>query len=96
MRESFEDYRAGQLHRHENSATSALSTLGDAVMLGGLAGAAITRRPRVALVGVMFGFAVAAVAHLFQPGTLRDEVVGIIRHPVWAVRAEGQRVFGLG
>jgi hypothetical protein len=32
------------------------------------------------------------VAHLFQPGTLVPENRAILRHPVWAVRAEAHRV----
>lgn len=95
MRESFEDYRSGLLHRHENRPTSALSTVGDAVMVSGLAAGLMTRRPRVALVGLTSGLAFAAVAHLFQPGTLRDEVISVFRHPVWNLKAEAQRVFGL-
>jgi hypothetical protein len=37
------------------------------------------------------GFAVAAFAHLFQPGTLEPELLGIFRHPIWTARAESVR-----
>jgi hypothetical protein len=46
--------------------------------------------------GVTVGFAIAAAAHLFQPGTLRDEVAAVVRHPLWSARAEAHRVFGGG
>ena len=95
MRESYEDYQARLFARHENGTTSALSTVGDVVMAGGLAAGAVRRSASVAVVGVTFGFAIAAAAHLFQRGTLRDEVVAVFRHPLWAVRAERQRVFGV-
>ena len=93
MSESFSDYRDGLLHRHENPVTSALSTAGDVVILGGLAAGVVTRRVRVGVIGVMVGAAIAVVAHLFQPGTVRDEIAAVFRHPIWAVRAEGQRIF---
>ena len=93
MSESFSAYRDRLLSRHENGVTSALSTVGDVVMAAGLAAAVVTRRVRVGVIGVSVGFAIAAAAHLFQPGTLRDELVAVFRHPIWAVRAEGQRIF---
>ena len=96
MKQSFGDYQSQLLRRHTNRTTSALSTVGDAVMLGGLAAGALTRRAPVAMVGVTIGFAIAATAHLFQPGTLRNEVGAVIRHPIWSVRAESNRVFGRG
>jgi hypothetical protein len=34
------------------------------------------------------------VAHLFQPGTVRDEIAQVFRHPVWAIRAESHRILG--
>jgi hypothetical protein len=84
----------GWLRRHENSATSALSTIGDVVVLGSVAAAVVTRRVRIGVIGVPAGFAVGAIAHLVQPGTLQEEVVENLRHPLWAARAEFQRVFG--
>jgi len=94
MAQSFEDYQAQLLLRHTNGTTRTLSTLGDVIMVGGLAAGALTKRAPVAVMGVTAGFAIAATAHLFQPGTLRDEIASIIRHPIWAVMAESQRVFG--
>lgn len=40
--------------------------------------------------------ALAAAAHLFRPGTLREEITAILRHPVWAVRAEANASSALG
>jgi hypothetical protein len=59
-----------------------------------LAAGVVKRRFPIALMGFASGFAIAAAAHLFQPGTLRDEVLAVLRHPFWAVKAESQRVFG--
>jgi hypothetical protein len=94
MSESFDAYRDRLLSRHQTRATNALSTVGDAVMLGGVAAAVITRRFRVGVVGVTTGAAIATAAHLFQPGTVREEVTEVIRHPIWAMRADAQRIFG--
>jgi hypothetical protein len=94
MSETFDDYRAQLLLRHQHGTTSTLSTVGDVVMAGGILAGAVSRRVPVALLGVTVGFGIAAVAHLFQPGTLRDEVVAVVRHPVWSLKAETQRVFG--
>jgi hypothetical protein len=94
MSESFTAYRDRLLSRHENGVTDALSTVGDVVMLGGVVAAVVTRRIRVGVIGVTSGAAVAVVAHLFQPGTVREEIAEVLRHPVWAVRADCHRVFG--
>jgi hypothetical protein len=94
MSESFDAYRDRLLSRHENGVTDALSTVGDVVMLGGVVVAVATRRRGVGVIGVTSGAAVAVVAHLFQPGTVREEIAEVLRHPVWAVRADFQRVFG--
>jgi hypothetical protein len=94
MSESFDAYRDRLLRRHENGVTDALSTVGDVVMLGGVVAAVATRRIGVGVIGVTSGAAVAVVAHLFQPGTVREEIAEVLRHPVWAVRADFQRVFG--
>lgn len=94
MSDSYIAYRDRMLSRHENGVTSALSTVGDVVMGGGLVAAVVTRRVTVGVIGVSVGLAIAATAHLFQPGTLRAELAANLRHPVWAVRAEGRRVFG--
>jgi hypothetical protein len=94
MSESFDAYRDRLLSRHENSVTNALSTVGDVVMLGSVVVAVATRRVGVGVIGVASGAAVAVVAHLFQPGTVRAELTEVLRHPVWALRAEGHRIFG--
>ena len=94
MSESFDAYRDRLLSRHENGVTEALSTVGDVVMLGGVVAAVVTRRIGVGVIGVTSGAAIAVVAHLFQPRTVRDEIAEVLRHPVWAVRADFHRVFG--
>jgi hypothetical protein len=94
MSESFDAYRDRLLSRHENGVSEALSTVGDVVMLGGVVAAVVTRRIGVGVIGVTSGAAIAVVAHLFQPGTVRDEIAEVLRHPVWAVRADFHRVFG--
>ena len=94
MSESFTAYRDRLLSRHENGVADALSTVGDAVMLGGVIAAVATRRIGVGVIGVTSGAAIAVVAHLFQPGTVREEIAEVLRHPVWAVRADIHRVFG--
>jgi hypothetical protein len=94
MSESFSAFREELLHRHENPATSALSTVADVVLVGGLAAGVVTRRVRVGVIGFVVSALIAAAAHLFQPGTLRDEFAAVFRHPMWTARAEGQRIFG--
>jgi hypothetical protein len=71
MSESFDAYRDRLLSRHENGVTEALSTVGDVVMLGGVVAAVVTRRIGVGVIGVTSGAAIAVVAHLFQPGTVK-------------------------
>ena len=94
MSESFSAFRGQYLRRHQNPVNSALHTVADAVEVGGLVAAVVTRRIRVVVIGDIVGFAIGAVGHLFfQPGTLRDDFVALFRHPIWAVRAEGQRIF---
>jgi hypothetical protein len=94
MSGSFAVYRDRLLSRHENAATNALSTLGDVVFLGAIVSAVVTRRMQLGVIGATVGVAIAVVAHLFQPGTVRAEVSEVLRHPIWALRAEGQRIFG--
>jgi hypothetical protein len=48
----------------------------------------------VGAAGFGIGVAIAVVAHLFQPGTVRDEIAQVLRHPLWAIRAEVHRIFG--
>jgi pimeloyl-ACP methyl ester carboxylesterase len=63
------------------------------VMVGGLAAGVATRRVVVGAAGIGIGLAIAVVAHLFQPGTVRDEISEVARHPIWAIRAEVHRIF---
>jgi hypothetical protein len=94
MSESFSAFREQYLRRHENPVNSALHTVADVVAVGGLAAGVITRRIRVVVIGDTVAFAIATVGHLFfQPGTLRDDLAADFRHPIWYVRAEGQRIF---
>ena len=93
MSESFSAFREQYLSRHENPVNSALHTVADVVIVGGLAAGVVTRRLRFVVFGDTVAFAIATVGHLFQPGTLRDELAGLFRHPIWYVRAEGQRIF---
>ena len=92
MSESFSAYREQYVRRHENLVNNALHTVADVVDAGGLAAAIITRRARVGVIGYAVAFAIGTVGHLFQPGTLRDDFVLGFRHPIWAARAEGQRI----
>jgi hypothetical protein len=95
MSESFSAFREQYLRRHENAVNSALHTVADVVEIGGLIAGAVTRRLRVGMFAYTVAFAIGTVRHLFfQPGTLRDDLVQGFRHPIWAARAEGQRIFG--
>jgi len=93
MSESFSTFREQYLRRHENPVNSALHTVADVVEVGSLVAGVVTRRIRVGVIGYTVAFAIGTVGHLvFQPGTLRDDLVAALRHPIWAVRAEGQRI----
>jgi hypothetical protein len=93
MSESFSAFREQYLRRHENPVNSALHTVADVVEVGGLIAGVVTRRLRVVVIGYTVAFAIGTAGHLFfQPGTLRDDLVQGFRHPIWAVRAEGQRI----
>ena len=82
------------LARHRNAMTSGLSTLGDALWLASVP-AGLTARSFWVFLGVNAAGSVSAVvAHFFQSGTVKDEVSSILRHPVWAVKAETARVAG--
>ena len=94
MSESFSAFREQYLRRHENPVNNALHTVAVVVDAGGLAASLITRRARVGVIGSTVAFAIGTVGHLFfQPGTLRDDLVQGFRHPIWYVRAEGDRLF---
>jgi hypothetical protein len=94
MSEAFNAYRDRLLSRHENRVTNLLSTVGDVVVLGAVGSAVATRRVQVGVIGATAGVAVIVGAHLFQPGTMQDEITEVLRHPVWALRAEAERIFG--
>jgi hypothetical protein len=89
----FDEFKAALLGRHTNPLTIPLSNAGDAIILAGLITGLARRSTRPILTLVPLGLAVATAAHLFEPGTVRDEYAAIIRHPVWALRAEVGRVF---
>ena len=94
MSESFSAFREQYLRRHENPVNSGLHTVAAVVEVGGLVASVVTRRARVGVIGYMVAFAIGTAGHLFfQPGTLRDDFVLGFRHPIWAARAEGQRIF---
>jgi hypothetical protein len=89
---TYSEFRQELFDRHQNGFTSVLSTVGDAFPALGVVAAIATRNRQWAFRGLWGGLAVASVAHLFQPGTLLAEYVAIARHPVWAARAELDRV----
>lgn len=91
---TYSQFRQELLDRHQNRLTSALSTAGDALPAMGVVVAIGTRDRRWAFRGLWGGLAIASVAHLFQPGTLLAEYLAIARHPLWAARAERDRVMG--
>ena len=95
MSESFSAFRQQYLSRHENPVNGALHTVATVVAVGGLVAGVVTRRVRMGvIIGDTVAFAIATVGHLlFQPGTLRDDLVADFRNPIWFVRAEGQRIF---
>ena len=94
MSESFSVFCEQYLSRHENPVNSALHTVADVAEVGGLIAGVVKRRLRVGVFAYTVAFAIGTVGHLFQPGTLRDDFVAGFRHPIWAVRAEGDRLFG--
>jgi len=66
--------------------------VGDLLLITAVPAGLATRSVRVSIRAFAAGYLVAVIAHLFQPGTVRDEVQGVARHPIWAARAEGERV----
>ncbi len=88
----FIEFRDALFARHENAVTSRLSIVGDLLLITAVPAGLATRSVRVSLRTFAAGYLVAVIAHLFQPGTVRDEVLGVARHPIWAARAEGERV----
>jgi hypothetical protein len=80
------------MSRHQHPMTSGLSTVGDVFFVLGVLVAIVRRKYRMGAVGILLGVSAAVIAHLFQPGTLKDELGAIYSHPLWAARAEGQRI----
>jgi hypothetical protein len=89
----YEAFRDQLMSRHQHPMTSGLSTVGDVFLVLGVLVAAVFRKRRLGAVGIAVGVSAAVVAHLFQPGTLKDELAAISSHPLWAARAERQRIF---
>jgi hypothetical protein len=90
----FEAFKSELLDRHTNPLTSRLATAGDVVWLASVPVGLATRSVRIFVVVFAAGTVVITGAHLFQPGTLKTEVAAVLRHPVWAARAEYGRVLG--
>jgi hypothetical protein len=89
---SYETFRQALLDRHTNPLTSGLSIVGDALLLSALPAGLAKRSTRVAARTFAVGYTTAAVAHLFQPGTVRAELMAVGRHPIWSSRAEASRI----
>jgi hypothetical protein len=89
---TYDEFRDALFARHENRPTSVLSTVGDAIVLAPIPVGLATRSVKAAGATFVVGTGVILAAHLFQPGTMKDEVAGVFRHPVWALRAETARV----
>lgn len=78
--------------RHTHPVTSALSIVGEVLLISAGLAAVIRRDAGLGAKIMSLGFGIAIVAHLFQPGTVRDEVAAVGRHPFWGLRAETERV----
>ena len=91
---SYDEFREKLIGRHQNTWTSRLSTLGDALYIVSIPAGLIARSFWVFLAVNATGSVSQVVAHFFQPGTVREEVTSVLRHPIWAVRAETARVAG--
>jgi hypothetical protein len=92
MYATYDEFRDALFARHENRLTSVLSTVGDAIVLAPIPVGLATRSVRAAGATFAVGTGVILAAHLFQPGTMKDEVAGVFRHPIWALRAETARI----
>jgi hypothetical protein len=89
----FQAFSSALTERHVNPLTRTLSTVGDVFWLASVPAGVATRSVRVFGTLFIVGTAVATGAHLFQPGTVKDEVASVLTHPMWAARAEFARVF---
>src|SRR3954452_10556448 len=92
MYATYDEFRDALFARHQTRLTSVLSTVGDAMVLAPIPVGLATRSVRAAAATFVVGTGVIVAAHLFQPGTMKDEVAGVLRYPVWALRAETARV----
>lgn len=88
----YPEFRDQLFARHEAPLAAALSTAGDILVVAGPVLGLLTRRWQVGAAGLAAGAALMTTAHLFQPGSLRPELAAIVGHPVWATRAELERV----
>ena len=93
---TYPEFRSELFARHEAPMAAIVSTVGDMLLVGGPIVGLAARRWKVAAAGLAAGAAVTAAAHIFQPGTLRPELEGIVRHPIWATRAELDRITTMG
>jgi hypothetical protein len=93
---TYPQFRSELFARHEAPMAAMVSTVGDMLLVGGPIVGLAARRWRVAAAGLAAGAAVTAAAHIFQPGTLRAELEDIVRHPIWATRAELDRITTMG
>jgi hypothetical protein len=91
MTGAFEDYQEALIARHQTALTDWGSVAGEIVLLMA-PGVAVRFGVRSGAVVAVGGVAIATLAHLFQPGTIADELREVARHPVWAVRAEAHRL----
>ena len=96
MAHTYGEFRAELIARHQNSWTSGLSTIGDALYIASIPAGLIARRFWVFVAVNATGSVLEVVAHFFQAGTVKDEVTSVLRHPIWAVQAEAARVAGRG
>jgi hypothetical protein len=94
MRDSqrYEEFQAALVARHEHPLTDRIAILGDLALLAGLGMILVRRFRATGALTLGTGLALANAAHWFQPGTLGPENRAILRHPIWAARAEAHRV----
>jgi hypothetical protein len=89
-----QEYLDAYLARHRAPATRLLTLVGNGCFVLGAVVAALRRDRSVLIGGLAAGAVMTGIAHLFQPGTLCDELFATLRHPAWAVRSEIRRVAG--
>ena len=89
---SYEQYRDALVARHQTALSDHVSVIGDAMLVTSV-GLLVAGRFRLAAGTAAAATTVEIAAHLFQPGTVIDEVREVALHPIWAARAEAYRVF---